>query len=186
MEPLHPDPVQGAGGDRKTILLAEVGGLSSSTLRLPETHLLPRPQTGNLSMAARVSRCSGLAIRIVVAPYWVKRRVRRTTQSRCHRNAPGVRDLAQTMLRLRAVAGPSIGCNTIRATCSGRHRSNCGGASFGRSYLHVHAKDTALSVTYRARAFSPNRTPMNVTADGSSAPAATDTTQCGGRSLSPL
>jgi len=94
----------------------------------------------------------------------------------------------ETMLRLRSIAGPSVGCNFDPSHLFWQSIDPIAAVRvLKESIFHVHAKDTQIyAATCRVPACSiPSRIPRNASAAGSSAPVDTATGPNGGANLFP-
>ncbi len=150
--PLHPDPAQAAEfqeTNRKTILLAEKLGVStvvdfsgcpgdSPTAKAPNWVTCPWPPEYLDVLAWQWDK--------VVAPYWIERAkfaadhgVRIAIEMH-----PGfVVYSPETLLRLRAIAGPAIGCNYDPSHMFWQNIDPIAAIRIlGDAIFHVHAKDT--------------------------------------------
>jgi len=152
--PLHPDPTQAKQAqavNRETILLAEELGVSvvvdfsgcpgdSPNAKAPNWVTCPWPPEYLEVLVWQWNE--------VVAPYWIKRaefaalhKVKIAIEMH-----PGfVVYSPETMLRLRAIAGPSIGCNYDPSHMFWQGIDPIAAVRvLGDAIFHVHAKDTQL------------------------------------------
>ena len=155
--PLHPDPAQAAQfqeTNRKTILLAEKLGVStvvdfsgrpgdSPTATAPNWVTCPWPPEYLDVLAWQWDK--------VVAPYWIERAkfaadhgVRIAIEMH-----PGfVVYSPETLLRLRSIAGPAIGCNYDPSHMFWQNIDPIAAIRvLGDAIFHVHAKDTQFYPT---------------------------------------
>jgi len=155
--PLHPDPAQAAEfqeTNRKTILLAEKLGVStvvdfsgcpgdSPTAKAPNWVTCPWPPEYLDVLAWQWDT--------VVAPYWIERAqfasdhgVRIAIEMH-----PGfVVYSPETLLRLRSIAGPAIGCNYDPSHMFWQNIDPIAAIRIlGEAIFHVHAKDTQFYPT---------------------------------------
>jgi sugar phosphate isomerase/epimerase len=155
--PLHPDPAQAAQfqeTNRKTILLAEKLGVSavvdfsgcpgdSPTATAPNWVTCPWPPEYLDVLAWQWDK--------VVAPYWIERAkfaadhgVRIAIEMH-----PGfVVYSPETLLRLRSIAGPAIGCNYDPSHMFWQNIDPIAAIRIlGDAIFHVHAKDTQFYPT---------------------------------------
>ena len=99
-------------------------------------------------MAARVSRHAEWQWDEVVAPYWVKRAefaAQHGVKIAIEMHPGFVVYSPETMLRLRAIAGPSIGCNYDPSHMFWQGIDPIAAVRIlGDAIFHVHAKDTQL------------------------------------------
>jgi sugar phosphate isomerase/epimerase len=155
--PLHPDPAQAAQfqeTNRKTILLAEKLGVStvvdfsgcpgdSPTAKAPNWVTCPWPPEYLDILAWQWEK--------VVAPYWIERAnfaadhgVRIAIEMH-----PGfVVYSPETLLKLRSIAGPAIGCNYDPSHMFWQNIDPIAAIRvLGDAIFHVHAKDTQFYPT---------------------------------------
>ena len=155
--PLHPDPAQAAQfqeANRKTILLAEKLGVStvvdfsgcpgdSPTATAPNWVTCPWPPEYLDVLAWQWDK--------VVAPYWIERAkfaadhgVRIAIEMH-----PGfVVYSPETLLRLRSIAGPAVGCNYDPSHMFWQNIDPIAAIRvLGDAIFHVHAKDTQFYPT---------------------------------------
>ncbi len=93
----------------------------------------------------------------------------------------------ETMLKLRAIAGPTIGCNLDPSHMFWQNIDPIAAVRILKDAIfYVHAKDTQIYSANlpRTACSTPNPTPTRPPAAGSSAPAATVTAPSGGRNSS--
>ena len=123
----------------------------------------------------------------VAAPYWIERAKFAADHGvkiaiEMH---PGFLAYSpETLLKLRAIAGPSLGCNYDPSHMFWQGIDPIAAIRvLGDAIFHVHAKDTQMYPrTCRGPACStPRTTPMSATGAGFSAPAATAMAPSGGR-----
>jgi sugar phosphate isomerase/epimerase len=148
--PLHPDPAQAKQAqeiNRKTILLAEELGVpvvvdfsgcpgDSPNAKAPNWVTCPWPPEYLDVLAWQWDE--------VVTPYWVKR----AEFAAQHGVKSFVVYSPETMLRLRAIAGPSIGCNYDPSHMFWQGIDPIAAVRvLGDAIFHVHAKDTRLYPT---------------------------------------
>jgi len=152
--PLHPDPVQAKQAqevNRQTILLAEELGVpvvvdfsgcpgDSPGAKAPNWVTCPWPPEYLDVLAWQWDE--------VVAPYWAKRAefaAQHGVKIAIEMHPGFVVYSPETMLRLRAIAGPSIGCNYDPSHMFWQGIDPIAAIRIlGDAIFHVHAKDTQL------------------------------------------
>jgi sugar phosphate isomerase/epimerase len=152
--PLHPDPVQAKQAQdvsRRTILLAEKLGVStvvdfsgcpgdSPDAKSPNWVTCPWPPEYLTTLAWQWDE--------VVAPYWVRHAefaAQHGVRIAIEMHPGFVVYSPETMLRLRALAGPSIGCNYDPSHMFWQGIDPIAAIRvLGDAIFHVHAKDTQL------------------------------------------
>jgi sugar phosphate isomerase/epimerase len=159
--PLHPDPTQATQAqeiNRKTILLAEQLGVSvvvdfsgcpgdSPNAKSPNWVTCPWPPEYLDVLAWQWDE--------VVAPYWIKRAEfaeQHGVKIAIEMHPGFVVYSPETMLRLRSIAGPSIGCNYDPSHMFWQGIDPIAAVRIlGDAIFHVHAKDTQLYPTNLVR-----------------------------------
>ena len=152
--PLHPDPVQAKQAqdiNEKTILLAEKLGVStvvdfsgcpgdSPTAKAPNWVTCPWPPEYLDVLDWQWNE--------VVAPYWIKRAkfaAEHNVKIAIEMHPGFVAYSPETMLRLREIAGPSIGCNYDPSHMFWQGIDPIAAIRvLGDAIFHVHAKDTQM------------------------------------------
>jgi sugar phosphate isomerase/epimerase len=152
--PLHPDPVQARHAqdiNERTILLAEKLGVStvvdfsgcpgdSPTAKAPNWVTCPWPPEYLEVLDWQWNE--------VVAPYWIKRArfaAEHNVRIAIEMHPGFVAYSPETMLRLREIAGPSIGCNYDPSHMFWQGIDPIAAIRvLGDAIFHVHAKDTQM------------------------------------------
>jgi len=152
--PLHPDPTQAHDAqeiNRKTVLLAEKLGVStivdfsgcpgdSAQAKSPNWVTCPWPPEYLSVLAWQWDE--------VVAPYWIKRAefaAQHGVKIAIEMHPGFVVYSPETMLRLRSIAGPTIGCNYDPSHMFWQRIDPIAAVRvLGDAIFHVHAKDTQM------------------------------------------
>jgi sugar phosphate isomerase/epimerase len=169
--PLHPDPAQAREAqevNRKTILLAEMLGVStvvdfsgcpgdSAQAKAPNWVTCPWPPEYRTVLAWQWDE--------VVAPYWSKRAEfasQHGVKIAIEMHPGFVAYSPETMLRLRAIAGPAIGCNYDPSHMFWQGIDPIAAVRvLGDAIFHVHAKDTQMYPANLARTGVLDTKPYN-------------------------